>query len=189
MKYVKHKIFTIGAFEQEEKWLNEMAAKGMLLTDVGFCRYVFEEGTPGKYIYRLEMLENTPTHPESVAYIKFVEETGAEQVGSIMRWVYFRKKAVDGPFDLYSDLGSKLKHYRRIHAICNIMIPLELLIGAINMSVAIMGGGVGGFREISSQVNISVGLLCLGLGIWFICISSSIYKKIKVLKKESAIRE
>jgi hypothetical protein len=121
MKYNAYKFFTIGQYEKEEKWLNEMSAKGMQLTDVGFCRYSFVKGTPGEYIYRLELLEHMPGNAESVSYISFLEETGIEQVGSILRWIYLRKKASDGPFELYSDTESKINHYKRILFIADIM--------------------------------------------------------------------
>lgn len=114
MKHVVYKLFWAWDFEQEEKWLNEMAAKGLLLTDVGVCRYVFQEGAPGEYQYHLEWLQHFPSHPESRAYIQFVEETGAEHVGSFKKWVYFRKKAAEGAFSLFSDLDSRITHFRRI---------------------------------------------------------------------------
>lgn len=69
-----------------------MSEKGLQLVSVGFCKYVFDEGAPGEYDVRLELLENWPMHPESTRYIKFIEDTGAEYLGSVMRWAYFRKK-------------------------------------------------------------------------------------------------
>ncbi len=30
-------MFLVWDFDKEEKWLNEMAAKGLALTSVGFC--------------------------------------------------------------------------------------------------------------------------------------------------------
>ena len=61
MKIVKHKWFWAWSFEKEEKWLNQMSSRGWQLTDVGFCRYVFEEGTPNEYEYHIELLENSPS--------------------------------------------------------------------------------------------------------------------------------
>lgn len=114
MKFTASKLFFLWDFEKEEKWINEMAAKGMHLTDVGFGRYVFEEGTPGEYRYHLEWLQHFPSHPESVAYIRFIEETGAEHVASFKKWVYLRKKTSEGAFDLFSDLDSRIAHFGRI---------------------------------------------------------------------------
>lgn len=119
MKHTVYRYFSIGAYEKEEAWLNEMAAKGMLLTDIGLCRYVFTEGMPGSYIYRIELLKELPSHAESIAYLRFLEETGIEFVGSCVRWAYFRRPASDGPFALYSDTESKIRHFKRITAIAN----------------------------------------------------------------------
>ena len=81
------KLFFVWDFEDEDKWLNDMAAKGMNLTRVGFGKYVFEKGTPGEYQYHLEWLKRFPWHPESRDYIRFLEDTGVEHIGS------FKKKA------------------------------------------------------------------------------------------------
>ena len=114
MKKTIHKFFGVWAFEKEEQWLNEMAQKGLHLCDVGFCRYTFEAGAPGAYVYRMELLDNWLSHEKSVQYIQFLEDTGAEKVGSLTRWVYFRKKAGDHGFDLFSDVRSRIRHLDRI---------------------------------------------------------------------------
>ena len=130
-KIVKKWIW-VWEFDKEEQWLNEMAAKGLALVDVGWCKFVFEECTPGAYQVRLELLENQLNHPESQQYIRFIEETGAEQVGSFMRWVYFRKKTTDGPFDLYSDLDSRIAHLDRMCQTMKILGIANLVIGLAN---------------------------------------------------------
>ncbi len=38
MRKVIHKGFFVWNFDKEERWLNEMAAKGLALISVGFCR-------------------------------------------------------------------------------------------------------------------------------------------------------
>ena len=45
-------------------------------------------------------------------------------VGHYMRWVYFRKKSADGPFDLFSDFESRIRHLKRIIAL---VLPITLL--------------------------------------------------------------
>ncbi len=121
MRTVMHKWFWAWDFDREEAWLNDMAARGYALCGYSFCRYEFERCAPGEYGVRIELLEQPLTSPVSQQYIRFVEETGAEQVASYMRWVYFRKKRVDGPFDLFSDLESRIKHLQRIW---RLMVPL-----------------------------------------------------------------
>src|SRR5690606_15366944 len=90
-------------FEKEEQWLNRMAAQGWHCTDYALGRYVFEKGEPGEYIYRLQLLDYPAAHAESAAYLAFLEETGVEVIATWFRWVFLRKKAADGPFEIFSD--------------------------------------------------------------------------------------
>ena len=85
MKVVVWNIFL--DHEKRERWINAMAAKGLILTDYMHYRYVFQEGKPGEYQYRLEMLPRRASNPESVSYIRFLEETGVEHMGSVGSWV------------------------------------------------------------------------------------------------------
>lgn len=176
MKKTIVKLYWAWQFDKEEKWLNECSAKGLHLCDVGVCRYTFEEGTPGAYSHKLELLENWPTHPESVAYIRFLEDTGVEMVGSILRWVYFRKKTVDGPFDLFSDLDSRIKHLNRILMLFIPFMIIEFTIGTINVFF-------------SKTLNQSVGTLNIFLGFVFVYGIYVINKKKQKLKKERMIYE
>ena len=114
MRRTIRKWFWVWNFDKEEKWLNEMAAKGLALVGVGFAKYEFEESLPGEYAVHFELLQHSKSHPESENYIRFIEETGAEQVGNYLRWVYFRKKTADGPFALFSDNASRITHLKRI---------------------------------------------------------------------------
>jgi len=135
MKKTVRKWFWVWQFEKEEQWLREMAAKGLTLDSVGFCRYDFIETEPGAYNFQMELLEHAPNHPESEQYIRFLEETGAEHVGSMMRWVYFRKKAELGPFALYSDCASRVKHLGRIMGMLIPVTVYDLWVGLYNLSL------------------------------------------------------
>ena len=102
------KWFWVWSFEKEEEWLNEMAMNGWVLESVGWCKYHFVRCEPGEYSVRLEM------HPYDEAYLSFMKDTGAEYVGRMMMWIYFRKKTADGPFDLFSDIDSRISHLDKI---------------------------------------------------------------------------
>lgn len=180
MKKTIHKVFMAWRFEDEEKWLNEMAAKGWNLTEVGVAKYVFEDGTPGQYQYRVELLENFPTEPESEHYIRFMEEMGAEYVTSINRWVYFRKKADDEPFELYSDIDSRIAHLRRINILLQFIFIFEICAGVFNLAVGILN---------DMTLNIVLAFIPLILAL---CIIPGILRSIhkySSLKKEREIRE
>ena len=44
MSITKVKKFWCWNYEKEEKWLEDMFARGLKLVDIGYCRYIFEEG-------------------------------------------------------------------------------------------------------------------------------------------------
>ena len=121
------KWFWVWDFEKEEQWLNTMALSGWVLDDVSFCAYHFVACEPGEYSVRLEMRGTDDD------YISFMEETGAEYIGRMVQWIYFRKKAEHGPFDLFSDLDSRISHLDRIGKMLLAITLLNLGIGLSNM--------------------------------------------------------
>lgn len=139
MKTVVRKIFF--NFEKEEKWLNEMAAKGLHLVHYSIAKYVFEKGEPGEYIYRLELLDQLALHPESKAYIQFMGESGVECVSAYGRWVFFRKKASEGTFDLFTNNESLMAHYKKILVFMGTLGGINLLIAIMNLINGFFGLG------------------------------------------------
>lgn len=181
MRITRHKWFWAWDYDKEERWLNEMAEKGLSLVAVGFCTYIFEESAEGDYQIRLELLNNLPSHVESQKYIRFLEETGVEYVGSYIRWAYFRKKKANGEFDLYSDYPSRIAHFNRMLMLFGIFALLEFYCGfynlwlyyAIHATISNLAGGI------------LTGVLGLLLGFGFL----RIYGKKRVLIKEKQLFE
>ena len=103
-----------------------MAASGWALYKVGYCMYYFERTEPDEYIIRLEMRERDD------AYIAFTEETGAEYIGRVMKWIYFRRKSELGGFELFSDLDSRIAHLRRIAALLRPLAYMNIILGIFN---------------------------------------------------------
>lgn len=134
----KFKLFMAWEFEEEEKWLAEMEAQGLHFKKYRLFWYEFEKGEPNRYQYRLEMLPNLPAHPESRRYIEFMEEMGVEMVDSYLRWVYFRKKWDDEPFEIYSDADNRIRHLRGIVAL---LVPVLLILLANIFSVCHVADG------------------------------------------------
>lgn len=132
------KWFWFWDFDKEEQWLNEMVVKGLCLSGRGFCRYDFEDCAPGEYQIRTEVLEDHDEQPHVKKYIQFVEETGAEKVAFRLRTVYFRKKTADGPFELYSDLTSRLKYVDRVLSLMLIFGPISLIY-TLRCAVSLIG--------------------------------------------------
>lgn len=179
MKHIIRKAYW--NYEREENWLNGLSAKGLAMTDYSWCRYVLEEAPPGEYVYRIELLDHLATHPESVRYIAFVEETGAECVATYLRWVYFRKKAADGPFELYSNNTSRIAHYRRVRAFWLGFMILEFIAFAINL--------VSGLMPPVSVVNLVLAGVLACLFIMFAFLFAQMNRHIRRLKREQKIIE
>jgi len=160
------KVFVIWSFEKEEAWLNEMAMNGWVLESVGFCTYHFVRCEPGEYSVRLEM------HPYDEAYLSFMRETGAEYIGRMMMWIYFRKKTAEGPFDLFSDIDSRIRHLDRI--------------GKVLTAIGLMNLGIGLINSVSPARFGWINLLCSTLLMYAL---GRIHGKKEALEKERLLHE
>lgn len=180
MRTTIRKWFWAWQYEEEDKWLNDMAAQGKALVSARYATYEFEDSEPGEYAIRLEMLEYLPDSEEGKQYIAFVEETGAEYVGKVMKWVYFRKKRVLGDFELHGDNATRIKHLR---GIINLLRPLTVIntgAGVYNLCI-----GIG----LNSAVNVVCGCASLALTALLICGMNKLNEKKKKLEKESQLFE
>lgn len=183
MRHTVYKLFIASQYEKEENWINEMSSKGLALIYAGFFKYIFEDETPGKYTYKIELLNNLPSAAESKSYLLFLEETGVECIASIFRWVYLRKKAADGPFTLYSDVSSTIKYFRRLQLFFLSLTILEFICGILNLVI-----GTIYYHEIR-VTNITIGLLLLFLGVLLAIAAYGHTMKLRSLRRESQIRE
>ena len=121
------KWFWVWDYEKEELWLNAMAQEGWALQRVGFATYYFERTEPGEYIVRLECRK------KDEGYVSFVTDMGAEYVGRIAMWVYFRRKAELGEFELNGDLDSRIEQLTTIGRMLLLVGVGNLLIGLSNL--------------------------------------------------------
>ncbi len=180
MIHTVRRLYFVWDFEKQAKWLSDMAEKGLYLISVGFGRFDFEEGEPGRYTYRMEWLRHRPGSGESVSYIRFLEETGAEYVAAFKHWVYFRKQTAEGAFDLYSDLDSRLNHLKRLITLMLCLIPLLLPAIALNAWVWIK------LQETPNAV------MAGALAVFLLFMTSGLYKiarKYRRLKNERILHE
>ena len=86
------KWFWVWEHEKEELWLNEMALSGWVLEKVGFGVFWFRPCQGGEYTLRLEM------RVKNEDYVNFMNEIGAEYVGRVASWLYFRRRSELGDF-------------------------------------------------------------------------------------------
>lgn len=160
-------------FEKEEQWLNKMAAKGLNVISFKFGRYTFEEGPPGEYIYRLELLKGEPKSEQVQHYLLTMEDYGVECVAIYNNWAFFRKNATDGPFEIYSDFESKVDHYKRVAYLLG-------TVGGANFFIALLNATL-------SQFNMYLSFVSFFIFILFTLMFISYIRKIKELKKEQAL--
>lgn len=116
--------------------------------------------------------------------MQFMEETGAERVPSgtptkanrafmNQRWVFFRRKASEGPFQIYTDADSKIKHYQRIYKVYLSLAFMELIIGSLNLMLIMLNTSSNIYK-----INLVVGVSVIILGLFFIWLSLPIRRKI-----------
>ena len=179
MRTTIKKLFWVWEFDKEEKWLNEMAAKGLALISVGFCRYDFEDCEPGEYAFKLELLKDKPTHPESRKYIEFLESTGAEHVGSYLCWIYLRKKKELGEFELFSDLQSRINHLNRMIRLITVLAAINAFSGFYNIMLFFLFG---------EPISL-LGLINVAIVVFLVLGGSKLWKKRQKLKEDQLIYE
>lgn len=171
-------------YQKEEDWINAKAAQGKALIKYTWCHYLFEDSAPGEYIYRIELLDRATNNTD---YLSFLKENGIECVSTYMRWVYLRKKAADGPFQLYSDKDSRLASLRQVSTM---WLTLAICILAIVLSqVAIMINSILSSHShiwIVSAVSTAV---CLAISIVFFNLWSRVHRVEAKLKRERVVTE
>ena len=123
--------------EKEAEWLNEMSAKGYALTDYWWGCYGFEKCMPGEYVYQIDIVDGFFNVDDD--YIQFMEDIGVELVCMWGFWVILRKKAADGPFQLYTDVESGIEHYSKIKLMFKMATILEIICVMIMLLRAIGG--------------------------------------------------
>ncbi|UTC64596.1 DUF2812 domain-containing protein [Treponema sp. OMZ 788] len=86
---------------KEEQWLNEQGEKGLMLIGYHGGEYEFEDVSPVKYQYKIDIPDYTGRKKKE--YLDFLEQTGISVAAEYGGRVYLRKNAADGPLDLYTE--------------------------------------------------------------------------------------
>ena len=159
------KLFCTWDFDKEEMWLNKMADQGWVLDGIGFFGYKFIQCDSEEYTVRHEM------HGFDEKYIDFMRETGAEYVGRMGQWIYFRKKVSDGEFNIFSDIESKINHLNKIG-------KMQSVIGIFFITMGVVG--------VCNHLNMGwVNLLCATL--WMYALGRIHGKKEALLKDKKIL--
>lgn len=132
MRKVLYRFFV--DFEKEEKWVNEMGAQGWHLQKFTLARFAFTKGEPGVFIYRNEFISGLSSN-EKKDYFEFLKDSGISIINELGGWVYMKKAAADGPFELYTDTKSKIAYYKRMLNIFALLFFINAWMGITNISI------------------------------------------------------
>ncbi|MCI6767123.1 MAG: DUF2812 domain-containing protein [Lachnospiraceae bacterium] len=117
---------------KEEEWLNEQGQNGLMLTHYHGGEYEFENVSPAKYQYKIDLPAYTGSKKKE--YLAFLEQTGITVVTEYGGRVYLRKNAADGPLDVYTEkkeiakqMSKRYSHFFAI-GIPQLMVGLIMLI-------------------------------------------------------------
>ena len=101
--------------DDEQDWLNDYAQRGWAMVSFFVGLVTFVPCRPGEFIYQIDLLPGKGLWADNYEdYVIFMDEMGVEILQRWGRWVYLRKRAEDGPFEVYTDAASKIDLYRRI---------------------------------------------------------------------------
>lgn len=101
--------------DEEQDWLNDYCQQGWAMVSFFVGLTTFAPCQPGEFIYQIDLLPGSGLQASNYTdYAIFMNDMGVEVLQRWGRWVYLRRPAVDGPFDIYTDVASKIELYRRI---------------------------------------------------------------------------
>lgn len=120
------KLFFAWQDENEQTWLEQMAAHGWILEEVGFIRYTFRKEKPRHINYRLDYQELKESELQS--YLELFADAGWEYIGRLNNWFYFASSGPDTR-EIYTDVHSKIQRYKRVlRSLIFACIPISYLL-------------------------------------------------------------
>jgi len=156
-----HKYWLVMNPYDIEKRVNEMASQGWHLKKFTWIRFTFEQDEPGSYIYRHDELERFGSTYED-EYLDFLKFSGIEQVDRSGNFVFFRKPAHEGPFELYSDKKTKISNLSKKITLLSLILLLNLFFGITGL-VSISGGQhTDMLKLLLNSTNILIVMLLVG---------------------------
>ena len=156
MKKVKFRFYL--DFEKEEKWINEMAQSGWHLEKFFLGLFTFTKGESDGSIYRNEFITGMSAL-EKKEYFEILKDSGITIVHEFGGWVYMKKAAAEGPFEIYTDTKSKIDYYKRILNIFLVLFFVNLSLGIMNVNIYTDNSSIEIANASIGVINIAVALL------------------------------
>lgn len=96
--------------ERIEEQANRMAKEGWILEKFGSLFSTYRRGKAGEYEYRVQVKE---AGMDRLVYTAELAEFGIEEVGSVGDLLILRKSSDGTPFELYSNLDSRIAQQKK----------------------------------------------------------------------------
>lgn len=96
--------------ERIEEQANRMAKEGWILEKFGSLFSTYRRGKAGEYEYRVQVKE---AGMDRLVYTAELAEFGIEEVGGVGDLLVLRKSSDGTPFELYSDLDSRIAQQKK----------------------------------------------------------------------------
>ena len=186
------RFYTVADYEKEEAFLNEMSRAGWNLTAVGFFRYIFRRGTPGEYLYKIDMVERTESDEVKESYFNFLTDCGIRVVGEFKDWIYLQKRAADGPFDTKNDTYAKLRQVNKVYSfsirtVCNMMRIFAIIIILCGFLNKLAAGNMW-LSDFSEGLMLGIGISSvIALAIVWVPIITKLRRKVNKLIDEIGV--
>ena len=129
--------------DEEQDWLNDYCQEGWAMVSFFAGLVTFVPCRPGEFIYQIDLLPGAGLRADDYEdYVSFMRDMDVEVLQRWGRWVYLRKRAEDGPFEVYTDTDSKIQLYRRIRKMFLWVWVLELVLSINVFLQAVVYGGL-----------------------------------------------
>jgi hypothetical protein len=142
--------------DEEEDWLKKMCLNGWAFRKFFLGFYTFEKCEPGEYNYQIDLLDSW--NGEKDDYAAFMEDAGVEVIAQWYRWVYLQKRASDGPFEMYTDIESKIAQYNKIKNFFKVFLVMEIICFFIELFAAISNSSY-----VFGMFAALIGVICLAI--------------------------
>ena len=129
--------------DEEQDWLNDYCREGWAMVSFFAGLVTFVPCRPGEFIYQIDLLPGSGLRADDYeGYVSFMRDMDVEVLQRWGRWVYLRRRAEDGPFEVYTDTDSKIQLYRRIRKMFLWVWVLELVLSINVFFQAVVYGGL-----------------------------------------------
>jgi hypothetical protein len=137
------------------------------------------------------MIDDEERGLDGETYINFLNECGIEVAYRHKKWLFLRKRAVDGPFDTANDLYSRLRITNKVYSY-SIRVLCYLVVSCfVTIAISMLGYNLleGNLRYFFEGISTGAGFgLVLGLTFFFIPAITKIRKEMDRLVREIGVK-